>query len=280
MLTHIFLLLYVAVTGNSSGCLLAVLVNRTVMRHRNALTYINDPSALYRRPNASSGAAANWTESFRLPDAVPGSGRLSLTAGAGHLPSVLAQQRAVLDAARDRTYLDAYSALAMVSMPSVSALYKRNVPLGDRPAVARAFADLQGPLSSPRYGLLFSAPRAGAPPPDRADARLNFFAAWVAGALPAPGDGEAAGQWAPLQAAAGGWRRAAARQLVDDANEASNKASTREFKDLETLAWAQLALGPGWAPPACGGDNSSSAAQPQPEVAQPLAGGSRRRRLL
>lgn len=131
-------------------------------------------------------------------------------------------QRSVLDSALSsyRTYPDAYSSLALAAMPSVLALYGRNVSAGNRPAISRAFSDLQGPLAHPTFGLLFAPPQ---PlwPPTRADARLNAYAAWLVAALPPPeGDSELAAQWAALGAAAGGWRRAAARQLVLDANEA------------------------------------------------------------
>jgi len=133
-------------------------------------------------------------------------------------------------------------------------------------AVAGALADLAGPLTDGRYGLLYTTYDEGGlygwPPPTSCDVRLNAYAAWTVGRTPRPAAGSAlAGPWDGLLGAARLWRAALGRQLVADASRARAAPppfGPQPYGDVESLVWAFLSLGPAWQPALCGGEVAAS----------------------
>eukprot|EP00798_Chlamydomonas_sp_ICE-L_P014425 gene14425-20431_t len=55
------------------------------------------------------------------------------------------------------------------------------------------------------------------------------------------------------------WKQAAASQLVKDATQARNAEIPRPYSDMQSLAWARLALGTSWSPNPCRGSSQWSA---------------------
>ncbi|KAF8063719.1 hypothetical protein HT031_003574 [Scenedesmus sp. PABB004] len=211
--------------------------------------------------------AASRVEGLALPAAEAGSGAISLVAGVGYLPAVQGTYEALVRAGVSpyRGCPAATDAVALALLPSLLATYRPpGTPLASfltasQLNVSAAAADAAaGPMTDAALGLMPGEPRClypAGPPPSRADVALNAWAAWlVAGAANASRSGAPpAGPLAALARAAPGWRAALAAQLVADAAAARRGAPPAPYADLETLSWARLALGAGWAPPGAAG---------------------------
>jgi hypothetical protein len=139
-------------------------------------------------------------------------------------------------------------------------------------ATQQALQTAVKPLTDATYGLLSVDPRCLWPfssGPSRADIDLNAWATWLVEQLSSPftaagpaskpksnvvnaagftGAKEVSAPWAALVAATKTWRKALEGQLVADAVAARAAQPPMEYRDLDTLSWARLVLGPSWEP--------------------------------
>ncbi|KAG2434208.1 hypothetical protein HXX76_007934 [Chlamydomonas incerta] len=127
---------------------------------------------------ASDSDVVQWQEGLALPDAVPGSGGLSLTAGVGYLPALLAAYDTALQQENTRLYPEAPAALQWTLLPPLLSLYGQPPPDPEQQgAVAAAYADLQGLSRQPPVGLVWRR----AYPSTRCDTYLNSRALLLVG---------------------------------------------------------------------------------------------------
>jgi len=196
---------------------------------------------------------APWQEGLDLPAAVPRSGSLDLIAGVGHLPAVNTMfQQTAEHVSRD--YPSSYDAMALATWPSILSYYNQQLPGSAEPNVSFAFQTLSD-LNTQQYGLLSSMPRGWSP--NRANIVLNAWAAWLTTVHKAPTDQRFQGAWRKVVDMAGGWKQAAAVQLLQDAMDARQYSGSRSrYSDFYSIAWTRLAMGSGWSAPLCDRSNS------------------------
>ncbi|KAF8068259.1 hypothetical protein HT031_001946 [Scenedesmus sp. PABB004] len=227
-------------------------------------------------------------EGLVLPDAAPGSGTVQLIAGVGNLPAIKANYDALTDrqAAAAAAAADGGApftpsgpdALSAALLPAFLARYAPSpaamlasvgkpgalASAAQLNASAAAAAVAAGKLTQAGRGLSYSAVDPSDPWQPAPSVALNAWATWLtdqASAPPAAGlQGLAYG--GALRGASAAWKKAAAEQLVKDAQAARHppapvnaayKPETeppRMYMDFGDLSWARLALGPSWAPPA------------------------------
>ncbi|KAG2447325.1 hypothetical protein HYH02_007655 [Chlamydomonas schloesseri] len=119
-----------------------------------------------------------WQEGLALPDAVPGSGGLALTAGVGYFPALVSAYDALMQQEEDRLYPEAPAALQWALLPPLLRTYGQPPPEpAQQAAVAAAYVDLQGLSRQPPVGLVWR----NAYPSTRCDTYLNSRALLLVG---------------------------------------------------------------------------------------------------
>ncbi|KXZ55787.1 hypothetical protein GPECTOR_2g1337 [Gonium pectorale] len=204
--------------------------------------------------DAASGSG-DWQEGMQLPDAVPGSGGLALSAGVGYFPSVNATYDNLLLTEDDRPEPVAGPAVMWATLPAVLSYYSQSASEALGAEVKAAFKDLER-LSNGQYGLMWHDPSRWGWDWRRVDVSLNTWAMFLAAQ-----HGKAMGSLPPALSAFSegwkkvssdllpGWRSAVERQLVYDAIEARSSLGGRyPYSDWHSLAWARLVLGASWEP--------------------------------
>lgn len=195
-------------------------------------------------------AGQPWLEGLVLPEAIPGSGSLTITAGVGNLPAVQELATALMQTLAYPNGLDLVSALTPVAMlapyqlsgaaPASAMASSAAQRLTSAFAVLGRFTDAQGLRYSERK------PVGGGPGSPYINTALNAWAAYVAQRLAA-----APVTLTPAQATlAGQWRSALITGLVREAELAAHRG--RSFSSWDLLARARLVLGAGssWLPAA------------------------------
>ncbi|KAG2489968.1 hypothetical protein HYH03_011597 [Edaphochlamys debaryana] len=205
----------------------------------------------------AAGGADSWQEGMVLPDAVPGSGGLRLTAGVGYLPAIQALYDNLNQTEDpDREYPTADRALMWVTEAPVLSYYAQSVDAGSKAYVDAAYRDLAR-LTHSYYGLVWSDWRRWAGYDIQwCDVGLNLWAlhmlkehATAAKATPASASG-----WSTLESTqAPTWTQAVNDQLIRDAEEARRIKVKKgqepvRYSDWYTLAWARLVFGASWTP--------------------------------
>eukprot|EP01050_Picozoa_sp_SAG11_P010851 SAG11_NODE_1111_length_5823_cov_2.384172_1_plen_1074_part_10 len=193
--------------------------------------------------------APPWAEGIALPDAVPGSGSLTISAGIGFLPTVEALSKALLHIPDERRY---YNGLLLVNSIAPAATLPA-YPGGAAALQAEAAAQVAVAVAdlaefSDADGLRYSRHKAvGLNGEHYINTHLNAWAGFVVARLAAADAGTAnEAAWAPgapLSALAVQWRRALISGLKQEAAMAEARGFT--FANYELLAEARLVLGTG-----------------------------------
>ncbi|KXZ56112.1 hypothetical protein GPECTOR_2g994 [Gonium pectorale] len=199
---------------------------------------------------AANGSAAAWQEGVELPDAVPGSGNLTLTAGVGNFPFLTTLYGGLLAAEEYSDEPYAPTAVLWSLLPPLLLNYGQATSVAQDQAITGAFADLQA-LTDAEYGLLWSDPRRWQNwYPQRTDTYLNIWALFLVGsqsaamrpspAAPLPtGLAPHRAEWNELETRrVPAWRRALGEQLLRDAVDWHVNAKM-SYSDWHTLAWAR-----------------------------------------
>ncbi|EFJ40727.1 hypothetical protein VOLCADRAFT_99419 [Volvox carteri f. nagariensis] len=199
-----------------------------------------------RRSPASGGTAVQWQEGLTLPDAVPGSGGLNLTAGVGYFPAIAAIYSVLQETDSDRSYASAVPAVLWATLPAVLSYYDQPISSGYLELSSGGLSDLST-LTDPSLGLMWSeSTRWYNWRPTRTDLYLNTWALFLAGlygSTLASTSSPNAAQWSSLESTQlPNWRAAVARQLVADAVQSRQQQySPGPYSDWYTLAWVRNA---------------------------------------
>ncbi|KAG2447335.1 hypothetical protein HYH02_007664 [Chlamydomonas schloesseri] len=201
-----------------------------------------------------------WQEGLALPDAVPGSGGLALTAGVGYWPSIAATYDTLAQRQGDYSgYAYAQPSMLWAVQPPLLQRYGQPASsAGPEALLHTAYTNLAR-LTLPNVGLVYSDPsRWYSWMPTRTDMYLNSWALFLAAEHAAAGAALSSDLAATFGADWKGltnnlvplWRAAVERQLIQDARDARVYSNNKNaYEDWYTLAWARLALGPTWEPP-------------------------------
>ncbi|MEW5301344.1 MAG: hypothetical protein WDW36_004208 [Sanguina aurantia] len=212
----------------------------------------------------SSNLTSAQTEGLSLPAVVPGSGSLSVTAGVGHLPSLISLFEA-LAGDMNSTTPDAYVCVDFATLPSLLALYQQPIPQDLLRLINVAFLTLNH-LTDPVLGLQYSdTSQWQSWEPRSTDIVLNAWGASVLNSYRPPGPDHVA-SWATVLYLSIGWKAAAVQQLQHDAAAAHTVAGGNvTYSNWKSIAWTWLALGPSWQPQiACDLANTPSQANQWP----------------
>ncbi|KAG2434214.1 hypothetical protein HXX76_007940 [Chlamydomonas incerta] len=209
---------------------------------------------------ASDSDVVQWQEGLALPNAVPGSGGLALTAGVGYWPSIAATYDNLAQREEDYSgYAYAQPSMLWAVQPPLLQRYGQPASAAGPEALLHTAYTNLGRLTLSNVGLVYSDPsRWYSWVPTRTDVYLNCWALFLAAEHAAAGkalSGDLAAAYAADWAGLAGnllplWRAAVERQVIQDARDArmysNNKAA---YEDWYTLAWVRLAMGPSWNPP-------------------------------
>ncbi|GMH45788.1 hypothetical protein BSKO_13751 [Bryopsis sp. KO-2023] len=197
----------------------------------------------------------SWSEGLQLPDALPGTGTIEISAGVGRVPSVLSIINHLLEEEIDST-LNAHRALALATALPVLESYDLGPGNPTFNKSSNAFVEamnaLENELTDEIFGLMYSA----ASDSSRVNVELNSWGVWVgkqvANRIRKNGQPKKktmmGGALAVLKNMASTWTKNLQKQLVEDAENAR-----REDFDLglDYLAAARAAVGLSWKPPLC-----------------------------
>ncbi|PNW72413.1 hypothetical protein CHLRE_16g677205v5 [Chlamydomonas reinhardtii] len=210
---------------------------------------------------ASDSDVVQWQEGLALPDAVPGSGGLALTAGVGYWPSIAATYDNLAQRQDDYSgYAYAQPSMLWAVQPPLLQRYGQPASAAGPEALLHTAYTNLGRLTLSNVGLVYSDPsRWYSWTPTRTDMYLNSWALFLAAEHAASGkalSGDLAAAYATDWSGLAGnlvplWRAAVERQLIQDARDARMYSNNKNaYEDWYTLAWVRLAMGPDWNPPA------------------------------
>jgi len=183
-----------------------------------------------------SAAGTPWPEGIVLPEAVPGSGDLVLSAGVGYLPTVQSLAHSLLNLPEHLDGNSLVNSLTPAAMLRSYASGKTDSLLSTSVTqVAASFTELA--KFTDEDGLRYSVDKSSFNGQSYINTRLNAWASYVAQRL---SDTGAAGVDAEVLAQ---WRTALVTGLTREAQMAESRGYT--FSNFETLALARLVLGTG-----------------------------------
>jgi len=196
------------------------------------------------RSLAAAAKPSLWQEGIMLPDAVNGSGNLTLQLGAGHLPPLLSLSEALLRLPDQNDYISAPSLLASMAPAGMLAPYA-GVDVAKQAAERQLHtaASALGAMHDRHTGLHYSAEaraQAARDPERGVDLALNAHALVLTRNLRLGG----ARLPASLLSMEAEWREALRSGLVAQVKRAFQR--NLEWADWQTLVLCRLALGRAW----------------------------------
>ncbi|KAG2494914.1 hypothetical protein HYH03_006849 [Edaphochlamys debaryana] len=203
--------------------------------------------ALAATPPSADADEVQWQEGLALPDAVPRSGGLTLTAGVGHYPAIAAVYDALLKTEPDRIEPVAHPAMLWATLPALLSDYAQTASIEQATAIWGGFEDLVT-LTSNVWGLQWTSPSRFGWTPNRADIGLNTWALFLANQHGSAAlTGPSATAWAKLDSEQlPDWRAAVVQQIIADAVLSRSAPYKEPYSDFSTLAWVHLTLPSDW----------------------------------
>ncbi|KAG2494912.1 hypothetical protein HYH03_006847 [Edaphochlamys debaryana] len=239
-------LTFLASDGQPGGARDALSLDLAV-HGQQADVWVATSFALAATPPSADADEVQWQEGLALPDAVPRSGGLTLTAGVGHYPAIAAVYDALLKTEPDRIEPFAHPAMLWATLPRILKDYGQTASVEQTAAIEKGYKNLNT-LTSDSWGLMWSLPERFSWQQTRADTVLNLWASFLATLYHDPSDPFAPfdGAWGTLyDVLLPKWTNAVMNEVLKDAQQ-SRWQTSQPYGDFNTLAWLYLSAPSNW----------------------------------